>query len=847
MTNLHFAWEHFLAEYQHSDFVWVQNWDNDRTKSSKLDELLKKIGNDRFPKHSVLTHYLQFNSAEFSACGPNKDVCVNRYDFANTVFNNLDINTANLKERSEVLLEQYSKTGTLTPHNVIIAPIGGTRRYRIQTEFDYQFNNYKKIADFVNLNSDIYKATMNFGTPSNYFEEIVKDHQNYASLKGDFLNYADIDSGSPAYWAGFFTTRPMLKILLRRLQSTLRTTEILFTFAVSTNAFGDYNSTGLTQLLIRARQNFARLLDRNVVGGTLSSHALKYVHNLILSTAKDFWYIQEVTVSHLSSKPGEAKPYLQKYVYRDGEFVSIFKTVSPGDQIYVFNSMGNERTEVVELVTRHPHIRITDHNNVDVTIQINPVWKYSSDNTIRISRSFFKIIFVIEVPPLALELLKIKEIYDGTNNAATIYCMFCRVDLSQQNPVLSFAIHPVEEGDIVLESYKLRLTFDEVTGFLKKIAEKETSHEKNIVLDYGAFVSSDKNAGIYLFNTNISKPIQDILMPYRTGVKTKVLIISAGQITTELTSVFGSLLQHTVRIYNLIYSPLARAIYVESKVDFEMSPKHRELELFLSIKTDITNGYNPEIFIDNNGFQHTNHILNISRRVESNMYPITTMAFIQDTRSRLTFITDHAQGITALQEGQLVVMLDRRILFDDGRGVNEGLADSSATCHRHFLLLENLLESTSHHSSIPMEDDLILPSPNALYLVNSLNYFLDIFTIDKEHNNLMYYAFLPMVKAAFPCDVALLNYRVLINENSLKNESPNSALMILHRQAASCQLPNSVANCNSDTSFSLNKILRNLRAVYKTNLVGTSSGIPMPTCDRANFPPMELLTLRVHF
>ncbi|XP_060809719.1 alpha-mannosidase 2-like [Amyelois transitella] len=845
ITNVHFSWEQYLSEYQFSDFVWLQEWDHDRTGSTDLNEKFKQIGSERFPKNSVLTHYLQFNSAGFRACGPNKYVCINEFNFANTD-KNLNIHPYNLKEKSELLLEQYSKTGTITPHNVVIAPIGGPFRYESQTEFDYQFSNYQKILEFINVNSAIYKARLDFGTPKDYFNTILQNYPKIQSLKGDFLNFADVISGRPAYWTGYFTSRPLLKILMRRLQSTLRSTEILFTFAMSINAFHGYNTTDLFNLLIKSRENLARLLDRNVVSGTLSANVLRYVNKLIVSTVKDCWFIQETAASLITSKPDHDAPYLQKYVYRDGEFVSVFKTVAAGDQIYIFNSLSNERTEVVELITRNPKLRITDHTKKDVTVQINPIWEYISDHAIKISRRFYKIIFVVTLPPMTLALYKIKETYDTSHNAATIYCSMCVVDtITDHNSLFAFNIEQVVPGDIQLESYRYRLVIDEITGFLKYVNEKETNKEKLVVIDYGSFKSSDRNAGMFLFNPNTTKPLHDILSPYRLGTKSKHMIIIAGLITTELTTIYGRLLQHTLKLFNLINGPLSRAIWLESKVDYDTSPKYRDLEMFMSIQTDIGNGNNPEIYIDNNGFQYTQHTLNLSRRVESNVYPVTSMVFIQDSRSRMSYITDHAQGVTALQEGQLIIMLDRRILYNDGRGTNEGLADSSRTCHHQLLLLENFTDRRRiNHFSY--ENILHMPSSTAMILAKSLNYLIDVFIVDRKQSSLSYFTFLPLIKAPFPCDVSVLNYRMVITKGPSFYRTPNTALMILHKQLASCDIHNDFV-CGGDNTFSLDKILRSIRGVYRTNLVGTSEDSPMPVCNQINFPPMELITVKVYF
>ena len=51
-----------------------------------------------------------------------------------------------------------------------------------------------------------------------------------STLGGDFFVYSDVFSeGIPAYWSGYFSTRPFMKQLSRELEANLRAAEILFT------------------------------------------------------------------------------------------------------------------------------------------------------------------------------------------------------------------------------------------------------------------------------------------------------------------------------------------------------------------------------------------------------------------------------------------------------------------------------------------------------------------------------------------------------------------------------------------------------------------------------------------
>ncbi|CAH2218313.1 jg18829, partial [Pararge aegeria aegeria] len=777
VTNLHFSWQQYLTEYQYTDFIWIQSWDTDKTAHTNLNGFLNRIGNDRLPKHSVITHFLPFNSDDYSACGPQGETCETDFNFVDHT-NNQDINTFNVKEKSERLLEQYSKTGTTSPQNVVISPMGRECSYESQTEFDFQYNNYQKIADYVNINHEIYKATIEFGTSKDYFESILSKQNSFPTLKGDFLNFADISDGSPAYWTGYFTTRPQFKTVLRRLHSTLRSAEILFAFALNLNAFQSYRVSTLYEPLLNAREAVARLQDRNVVGGTLTAKALSYAQQQIINTARDCWYIQETAVSLLSSHPTQNETYLEKYIYKEGEFITSYKSVTPGDQVYVFNSLNHERVEVVELVTRHPNVRIVDHKGKVVQIQINPVWKFGFEKVIRISSQFFKVSFVASVPPLAFLLFKIEGIRHAMDNAATIYCTSCIIDKVDDDSDFLFNVRSLETGDIQLENYKHRLTIDEYTGLLKSVTQKSTL-EKLIVIDFGAFKSANDHSGMFLFNTNISQPIEDILSPFLQNSKSKIIIIVSGQITTELTVLYGSFLHHTIKIFNLRNSPLSDVIALSTRVDFNAEAKHREMDVFMSIQTDISNGQPPEIYIDNNGFQQTARAINVSRRVESNVYPFTSIAYIQDHKTRLTLVTDHAQGVTVLQEGQIVLMLDRSVHSDDNRGSNEGIAENSATIHTHYLLLDNLIEPINNYDESIFRSNFKLPSHTALYLANTVNYNLDIYFIDANRTHLCHYAFMPLIKTSFPCDVTLINYRAVLNRGIPERYIPNSALMTL--------------------------------------------------------------------
>ena len=78
------------------------------------------------------------------------------------------------------------------------------------------------------------------------------------------------------------------------------------------------------------------------------------------------------------------------------------------------------------------------------------------------------------------------------------------------------------------------------------------------------------------------------------------------------------------------------------------------------------------------------------------------------SQAELTVLTDRAQGGTSLASGEMEVMLHRRTLFDDQRGVAEPLNETMQGCMncpsagliargRHWLILQVPPCSLSHH------------------------------------------------------------------------------------------------------------------------------------------------------
>ncbi|ONM00729.1 putative alpha-mannosidase [Zea mays] len=65
--------------------------------------------------------------------------------------------------------------------------------------------------------------------------------------------------------------------------------------------------------------------------------------------------------------------------------------------------------------------------------------------------------------------------------------------------------------------------------------------------------------------------------------------------------------------------------------------------------------------------------LQVTQPVAGNYYPVNLGVYIVDEKYELSVLVDRAAGASSIQDGQLEIMLHRRLLKDDGRGVAEPL------------------------------------------------------------------------------------------------------------------------------------------------------------------------------
>lgn len=917
VQRLHYAWKQWLAHHQWGDFMWLPPW-------------------EASPATPYLTHNQPFDIYSIKhSCGPHPYICLNfdfrkiRGEYTEYSLKSEFINDRNLKAKAELLLEQYARTGSLLPHNVALIPLGDDFRYNHQVEFDQQYLNYQKLADYINLNKDKYNAEVVFGTPRDYFKAIKERYDRFPTLKGDFFVYSDIfTEGRPAYWSGYFTTRPFLKIMDRELEHNLRNAEILFTITLNTaRQYGYKNILRVLEKkyesIVKARRNLGLFQHHDAITGTSRSAVMRDYGLKLFESIHDMIKLQESCLESLltNSTSDKSNNQLQSFILNDMERDSYDKLprklpilVDKDRKIVLLNSLAQSRTEITIIRVNSTNIKIVNHLNENIIFQINPVWSWNPLNNVEISTKEFEVMFVAELPPLSIMTYHVVErlAHEASDKVTTVYCDSCVFDVLEhatsspgqlpntKQPLFkeeleaaqnNFHIKSILPGDIQLENHKMKLLIDGITGFLKTITKKQSGKIRQCAIEFAAYQSAQLHSGAYLFKPDINTPEKDVLEEYSRkseggdGSKTNLIFITSGPISTQVTSIYGPFLTHTLKIYNMENGSLSDAIYIENEVDFENPPKNRETELYMRMQTDIQNGDPPEFYTDQNGFQYQKRVKVAKIEIEGNYYPITTMAFLQDREWRLTYLTTHAQGASSFEPGRLEVMLDRRTLYDDSRGMGEGLVDNRKTRFRSWLLSESLspdkppkrLKRSLAEKSVsfvypnphsqskraifeeppaPKSKENLrrfsftnskkvyeLPSSVAVHLSLELNYPMNIFTIDNSEKLDISYDPIYLLQAPLPDDIHIMTLRTL-TDSQFPQFPSRDALLVLHRMGSRCTNSSTPKGRLSETApFTGLKV----QSLTTTSLTGLHILQSLQSLRDIQLQPMELHTVNITF
>uniref|UniRef100_A0A663MPP5 Alpha-mannosidase n=1 Tax=Athene cunicularia TaxID=194338 RepID=A0A663MPP5_ATHCN len=791
IQRVHYAIKKHFAATQNLEFMWRQTWDPDTSTD-------------------IFCHMMPFYSYDVPhTCGPDPKICC-QFDFKRLPGGRINcpwkvppraITDANVAERAQLLLDQYRKKSKLYRSKVLLVPLGDDFRYDKPQEWDAQFLNYQRIFDFLNSRPNLHVQAQ-FGTLSDYFDALYKKVgivpgmklPGFPVLSGDFFSYADREDH---YWTGYYTSRPFYKSLDRVLEAHLRGAEILYSLALAhTRRAGADSRYPLSDyaLLTNARRNLGLFQHHDAITGTAKEavavdygvrllHSLNNLKRVIINAAHYLVLGDKDTYHH-----DPAAPFLGTDDTRPSQDSLPERTVLRMDTLprflVVFNPLEQERLSVVPVLVDSPHVRVLSEEGQPLPSQLSARWSSATDTV----PDVYQVSVLARLPALGLRVLQLHKSLDGH----TMLKSSVRLYLG-----LSAGTEMKEgRGDTMLPcpTHAHRRAGPQS---IRRAGEEREQRVSSEFLVYGTRTSKDKS-GAYLFLPDGEAKVQG--PPLRDP---PVVRVTEGPLFSEVASYYQHV-QTVVRLYN-VPGVEGLSLDLSCLVDIPIQPRRYQRKLPL----------------------------------QANFYPMPAMAYIQDAQSRLTLHTAQALGVSSLSSGQLEVILDRRLMQDDNRGLGQGLKDNKRTCNRFRLLLER------RTTAKPSPDGRPISFPSLLSHITSMHLNAEALVMPVAQEKPALRSFTPL-STTLPCDFHILNLRML-QDDSLPSAE---AALILHRKGFDCSLEAKNLGFNCTTSQGKLALGSLFQGLELGSLQPTSLTLMYPLGTASNstsihLDPMEIATFRI--
>lgn len=372
----------------------------------------------------------------------------------------------------------------------------------------------------------------------------------------------------------------------------------------------------------------------------------------------------------------------EKFTQIDSPLSKIVLNFENIQQIYyivAFNSLGHSREEVicVNVNSIDTNFCVEDSNGKKLEIQLNYVWTKEE-----LQKDKYEVCFSGSFKALSLNRFKIFkcDINNGDDvpNLSQVslyrYSHFDMKHIANQDEI---------PNQLTIENDLVKLEFSGADGMLRRVILKDS---KEGIGEY------DFRMSLMSYGTKTEKKVQKsgayIFLPDHEQAQN--IVYNKPKIRVTKGSIFDRLeviLDKPFYFKNQITLIKGKKLFqLENEFDLASGPFNNK-ELLIRFYTDIQN--NDVFYTDLNGFQMVKRKRYSKIPLQGNVYPMPTMAYIQDETTRLNILSGQPLGVTSLQNSWLDVFLDRRLMQDDARGLNQGVTDNQLTRETFEIIFES--------------------------------------------------------------------------------------------------------------------------------------------------------------
>ncbi|KAG8652720.1 probable alpha-mannosidase At5g13980 isoform X1 [Manihot esculenta] len=536
------------------------------------------------------------------------------------------------------------------------------------TDFKYQYAHtwFKQMDKFIHYVNQDGRVNALYSTPSIYTDAKYAAKESWPLKTGDYFPYADAVN---AYWTGYFTSRPAIKGYVRTMSGYYLAARQL-EFLKGRSKAGP-NTDSLADALAVAQHHDA-------VSGTEKQHvASDYAKRLSVGykEAENVVGASLSCIAESKSKSGCANTTIKfqqcpllNISYCPGSEVDLSK--GKGLVVVVYNSLGWKRENVIRIPVINENVNVKDSVGREIESQLLPL--FDAPKTIRNYHSMaymgsspdvtpkYWLAFSASVPPLGFSTYIISAATSTTKRAAAV---------SRQKVYNS---EVTQNDSIEIGPGNLKLIYSGKEGKLTQYINGRNSVKVSVEQSYSYYAGNDGSfqaSGAYIFRPNGTYPINS-----KGQVAFTVL---RGPLLDEIHQRISSWIYQITRVYRG---------KEHAEVEFTVGPIPLDDGIGKEVVTKITTtlNNNKTFYTDSNGRDFIERIrdyrkdwdLQVNEPVAGNYYPINFGIYMKDNSSEFSILVDRSVGGSSLVDGQLELMLHRRLVKDDSKGVGEALNET---------------------------------------------------------------------------------------------------------------------------------------------------------------------------
>lgn len=548
-----------------------------------------------------------------------------------------------------------------------------------------QFSNMDPLMKYINQNSKEFGVTVQYATLSEYFKSIYQSNLTWDVRESeDFLPYSTEPYQA---WTGFYASRNVLKGLARQASARLHAAETLFTRYRINFPDGPVAKDWALDKLRALRWAVSEVQHHDGITGTESPKVADM-------------YMQHLTQAMMGAEELLAALFLLPHNLAFSSIPSRSVHREGVDQILeqhviIYNPLAWNITTIINMTVSLPNAAVYDDDGQPVPAQIQP----SAQSNVS-----YDLFVMAELGGLQHRkyLIRFSETPCSTKSTCGHAYEAKRVSFERlqvkDRTKTGRRLLPV-----LNECYKLM--FDQDTNLLHSITYLPDKRRIRMTQDFWEYdANGDVKAGPisdnYIFSSNGSA---------ERAYKAVQMEIIPGKLVTEIRQYFYREMGDKDYAY-LISTRVpegfgSRLPCHRLEQTYSLGPLRLNTEVVLRTRTSLKN--NRTLFSDDNGYQMMKRTYKkfTNNTLARNYFPMVRTAYIQDDLSRLVLLSDRAHGVSSQADGQLEVMLHRRLWnnLPWNLGYNLTLNDSSVVSPTLWVLLGSVRATSKQYQRETIE------------------------------------------------------------------------------------------------------------------------------------------------